>query len=120
MTDITRTHLGLTGHPLCGRYADGDRFTDDPDAADCNDCLILHRARARLAARAGIPIGDIPVTTIHVCGPSRPRCKCRCPDGPCEHVWDGPWWESEDGTEGSATCSRCGMLASDHDLWVAP
>lgn len=36
--------------------------------------------------------------------------------GPCEHKWDGEWWESEDGCGWSATCSRCGMTAMSHNL----
>ena len=28
--------------------------------------------------------------TLHQCGPSTTLCKCSCPDGDCEHVWDGP------------------------------
>lgn len=127
MTDITndglpeRTHFEVEGNPLCGVIApEVDALTDDPDQVDCPNCKMLHGLRARLAARCGCAAEAIPVTTIHVCGPSRETCRCQCPDGPCEHVWDGPWAESEDGLLQTATCSRCGMWASDHDLWVAP
>lgn len=34
----------------------------------------------------------------------------------CGHVWDGPWAERDWG--GSVTCSRCGMLAIQHDMRV--
>jgi hypothetical protein len=67
--------------------------------------------------------------TIITCGPGTPKCECQCPDGPCERVWDGSEIEliSYDARHGrpyvsgsSATCSRCGMGAYDHDLWVSP
>ena len=60
--------------------------------------------------------------TIHVCGPSRPTCKCQCPDGPCEHEWGG-WEEYEapgGGQIGTQVCSKCGMARIDHDMWVMP
>jgi hypothetical protein len=59
-------------------------------------------------------------TTIFVCGPSNPRCKCQCPDGPCEHVWDGEEVEFDNGQCVSVTCSRCGMSAFSHSMWVGP
>ena len=69
-----------------------------------------------------------PVTAI-ACGPSTAKCRCHCPDGPCEHKWDGAAIEliSYDARRGrpyvsgrSSTCSRCGMSAYDHSAWVAP
>ena len=60
------------------------------------------------------------VISVNVCGPGSAQCKCQCPDGPCEHQWDGAWYESEDGRMGTSTCSRCGMHRIDHDLWVCP
>ena len=51
------------------------------------------------------------------------KCYCACssePRGSCEHKWDGPDWESEDGCAMSVTCSRCGMTAMSHDLRYAP
>ena len=47
-------------------------------------------------------------------------CYCNCPDGLCEHSWDGPTYESEDGCMMSATCSRCGAVAAYHDMRVGP
>lgn len=51
-------------------------------------------------------------------------CYCACPDGPCQHVWDGPpravgLEEGEDESLAagwSATCSRCGADAMSHSL----
>lgn len=52
-------------------------------------------------------------------------CYCACASGgPCEHTWDGEWYEFSDGLEGptigTATCSRCGMTAMSHSLRNAP
>jgi hypothetical protein len=47
-------------------------------------------------------------------------CYCACPEGPCEHKWDGEGYESEDGCCWSATCSRCGCTAMSHDMRVMP
>lgn len=47
-------------------------------------------------------------------------CYCACPEGPCQHTWDGPEWISEDRCTASATCSLCGATAFSHDLRCAP
>jgi len=47
-------------------------------------------------------------------------CYCNCPEGPCEHKWDGPEWVSADGCAASSTCSRCGITAMSHDMRVLP
>ena len=52
------------------------------------------------------------------CGPSSDQCTCQCPDGPCEHKWDGP--VHNEPQMSTATCSKCGELAINHDLWVMP
>ena len=59
---------------------------------------------------------DLPITAF-TCGPSRAPCKCSCPDS-CEHKWDGPVVMDE--TSSTVTCSRCGMSAMEHSLWVVP
>lgn len=59
------------------------------------------------------------VITVAICGPGNQICKCNCPDS-CEHVWDGPGVEFDEGRGGSVSCSRCGMLAIDHDIWAMP
>ena len=56
------------------------------------------------------------------------KCKCLCPDGPCEHVWDGPVEQltsidknGEPYMSGeTATCSKCRMTAIHHSLLVGP
>lgn len=42
-------------------------------------------------------------------------CYCACPDGPCEHDWQG-WREFEDGLGGEQVCARCGMGAMHHSI----
>ena len=69
----------------------------------------------------------------NLCGPSSAKCRCECgrDDGTgdrlqkplCEHVWDGPGQEAvylDGGSSSSVTCSRCGMSALSHDMWVMP
>lgn len=56
---------------------------------------------------------------VFACGPSTATCKCECGrGGKCEHKWDGEFRRTEYG--GTATCSRCGMDAFEHDQWVMP
>ena len=45
-------------------------------------------------------------------------CYCACPDGPCEHTWDGKPYESEG--LWSTTCSRCGVTSFSHSMRVGP
>ena len=47
-------------------------------------------------------------------------CYCACPDGPCQHVWDGPEYVSEDEGLVSVTCSRCEAVAAYHDMRCGP
>lgn len=51
------------------------------------------------------------------------ECYCACPEGPCQHVWDGPEWTDDDGSGASCssvTCSRCGTPAIFHDMRCGP
>lgn len=87
------------------------------------DSINLIRNRLEAQVEAMRRDGMTPHDTAIACGPSTPTCRCKCPDGPCEHVFDGPFIEhrDEDGCHtGTATCSRCGMEAIVHDLWVLP
>ena len=36
----------------------------------------------------------------------------------CDHVWDGPWRDRQNG--GTITCSVCGMGADTHNCKVGP
>jgi hypothetical protein len=74
----------------------------------CNDC----QADDRVPDRFCDPIGII--------GCDAKSCRCFCPEGECEHKWDGAWWESEDGLESSVTCSVCGTVRMFHDMRVGP
>lgn len=59
--------------------------------------------------------GEKPEYTQIICGGTAGgQCVCRCPDGPCEHKWDGPEKEIEFGF--TVTCSKCGMSAISHDM----
>ncbi|HEV7433923.1 MAG TPA: hypothetical protein VGO22_03490 [Pseudorhizobium sp.] len=61
--------------------------------------------------------GSTEGVTAHVNrGGNRDDCYCGCPDGPCQHEWNGPWREFEDGCGGEVTCARCGMGSMSHDL----
>lgn len=47
-------------------------------------------------------------------------CYCACPDGPCQHIWDGAEYVSEDQCMFSTTCSRCGAVCAYHDMRCMP
>ena len=53
---------------------------------------------------------------VHISGAG--PCYCACPDGPCQHVWDGPEVRGENFS--SASCSHCGTSAISHDMRCAP
>jgi len=46
-------------------------------------------------------------------------CYCACPEGPCEHEFEG-LREFEDGTGCEAVCKHCGLGAMAHDSRFAP
>lgn len=75
--------------------------------------LALENLR-KLADELGCEFGDMQ----HNFNPH--ACYCACPNGPCEHRWDGEGYESDEGRVWSATCSRCGMTAMSHDQRVMP
>ena len=39
---------------------------------------------------------------------------------PCDHVFDGKVWYSDDGRTGSVTCSKCGLPEIYYDLRRLP
>lgn len=41
-------------------------------------------------------------------------CYCACPEGPCEHDWNGKPYEAEGCW--STTCSRCGITSMSHSM----
>lgn len=55
-------------------------------------------------------------------------CYCACPDGPCQHVFNGPvvplgLEEGEDPKQAcgwSVSCSKCGLDAMSHDIKFMP
>ncbi len=53
---------------------------------------------------------------VHDCGAG--ECYCACPDGPCQHIWNGPEYREENMS--SVTCSRCGEPAIYHDMRCGP
>lgn len=67
--------------------------------------------------------GKLDEKMVLLCGPGNATCRCTCGrDGEriCEHKWDGPAYDSEATGVSSVTCSRCGMSAFSHDMWVMP
>lgn len=93
----------------------------DADMTDAPDFEALRAKRnasianegKRLAAELGL---DGPLFCSH--DPN--ACYCACPDGPCEHKWDGEPWESTDGCAWSVTCSRCGETSMSHSMRTGP
>ena len=68
---------------------------------------------AAMCKELGVERKDV---TVHVSHAG--DCYCACPDGPCQHVWNGPEY-SERGLS-STTCSRCGAVCAYHDMRVMP
>lgn len=92
-------------------------MSDKPDFAE------LRRKRdeavKEIVKAAAISMGmDPEKVTFHACGSH--GCYCNCPEGPCEHQWDGEIFEDEDGCVMSTTCSKCGEICAYHDMRVAP
>ena len=78
----------------------------------------VRAAVRRMAEKLG---GDPDKVTFHASHMS--GCYCACPDGPCQHVWDGPEYTEEPeggGFMSSVTCSRCGTPAIYHDMRCGP
>lgn len=73
----------------------------------------IKRTVERICEKHGL---DPATARIHVSGAG--GCYCACPDGPCQHIWDGPAYHEENMM--SVTCSRCGAPAIYHDMRVGP
>lgn len=50
-----------------------------------------------------------PEITAIMCGPRK-----------CEHLWDGPQQEFDEGRGMTATCSKCGEWAINVSMWEGP
>lgn len=74
----------------------------------------VQESMQKLADEHGIPLQSL----RHNFNPN--ACYCACPDGPCEHDWNGEPYVSEDDGIWSATCSRCGTTAMHHSLRTGP
>lgn len=50
------------------------------------------------------------------------ECYCACPEGPCQHIWDGPGRDilndHDEPCGFETTCSRCGMGSMSHSLRI--
>lgn len=68
---------------------------------------------AEIARKYGVDASVIPLHDRGAIG-----CYCACPDGPCQHIWDGPKYREENMS--SVTCSRCGEPAIYHDMRCGP
>lgn len=92
-------------------------MTPDFEALRAKRNAAILEMQKKLADEYGIPVDRL-TTNFNPY-----KCYCACgsePRGPCEHKWDGPDWESEDGCACSVTCSRCGTTAMSHDMRNAP
>lgn len=73
--------------------------------------LAVSNATAEMCERLGVKM---------TCSSFDPdACYCNCPDGPCEHDFQG-WREFEDGLGGEQVCSRCQTGAMSHSMRVGP
>lgn len=86
--------------------------TPDFDALRAKRNESVQASIQKLADEYGIPVEQL--SSSH--NPN--ACYCACPDGPCEHKWDGAPYESEHCR--SVTCSRCGCTAMSHDMRTGP
>lgn len=56
---------------------------------------------------------------VHVHASGAGGCYCACPEGPCQHEFEG-WREFEDGNGGSTVCKHCGLDSFSHDIRIMP
>lgn len=89
----------------------------DFDALRAERNARVERCMMEMAKELGWKEGDPPPT----CSFDPEACYCACPDGPCEHDFQG-WQEREveGGVIGETVCTRCGMGAMSHSRRVGP
>jgi hypothetical protein len=68
---------------------------------------------AEMCAEKGWNPADVLVHRSHGSG-----CYCNCPDGPCQHEWNGE--PHQEGGMWTSTCSRCGEWSINHDMRCGP
>lgn len=56
---------------------------------------------------------------VHFHASGTDGCYCACPDGPCQHEFEG-WREFDDGCGGETVCKHCGLGSMSHDMRFMP
>jgi len=115
---LTELH-GVSWDPPGASIRKGERVTVE-SVEDTHSCTVITDDGRKAEARPWeLRLDTEDSLQVHVCrGPSSQMCRCQCPQGPCEHQWDGPVvWE---GDVESVACSKCGMTRRSHDLWTMP
>lgn len=102
-------------HGVCGGCTppDFERLRAERDAG-------LERIARSMWEKLGGDPGEAP--TFH-CREYHSPCYCACPDGPCEHDWDGSRdIAGDDGTLAGweTCCTRCGEGAMHHSMAFLP
>ncbi len=113
LTDDEQHYYGATCETCEGQQFHAEKAADviDFEALRAERNRQMEALRVRVADELGVPLQEARTNF----NPS--ACYCACGTrGPCEHSWDGPEWESDDGLASSSTCSRCGCTAMSHDL----
>lgn len=95
--------LSMRPRPTDAEFDELKRKRDDAVAA----------VVARVCAEQGWDSADAYIHHSH-----SSECYCACPDGPCQHIWDGEPWTDDNSY--STTCSRCGEVAMFHDMRCGP
>lgn len=92
-------------------------MSDKPDFAELKRKRdeAVRRVVEAFAKEHGLDASSL---TVHVSGHG--DCYCACPDGPCEHQWDGENYISDDRCLVSSTCSKCGAICAYHDMRCGP
>jgi hypothetical protein len=75
----------------------------------------------KIVASVCADMGWDPKETMVHTSPGMNSCYCACPDGPCQHKWNGPEHSELDESDKyvvmvSGTCSLCGAVQAYHDI----